>query len=80
MWGMTTVVGAFALALVVMSFTFMGGAVIVAVPVALIAVGIAALVDFNRRRKTAQSIHAHRDQSEHDVEFTERDRRTLVSE
>jgi hypothetical protein len=52
----------------------------VAVPVALIAVGIAALVDFNRRRKTAQSIHAHRDQSEHDVEFTERDRRTLVSE
>jgi hypothetical protein len=80
MWGLTTVVGAFALALVVMSFTFMGGAVIVAVPVALIGVGIAALVDMNRRRKTAESIHAHRDQTEHDVEFTERDRRTLVSE
>jgi hypothetical protein len=80
MWGMTTIVGAFALALVVMSFTFMGGAVIVAVPVALIAVGIAALVDLNRRRKTAQSIHAHRDHSEHDVEFSERDRHTLVSE
>jgi hypothetical protein len=80
MWGFTTIVGAFALALVVMSFTFMGGAVIVAVPVAIIAVGIAAFVDMNRRRKTAQSIHAHRDQSEHDVEFTERDRRTLVSE
>jgi hypothetical protein len=80
MWGMTTIVGAFALALVVMSFTFMGGAVIVAVPVAIIAVGIAALVDFNRRRKTAQSIHAHRNEAERDVEFSERDRQTLVSE
>jgi hypothetical protein len=80
MWGLTTVVGAFAVALVVMSFTFMGGAVIVAVPLAIIAIGIAALVDFNRRRKTAQSIHAHRAEAEHDVEFTERDRRTLVSE
>jgi hypothetical protein len=80
MWGLTTVVGAFALALVVMSFTFMGGAVIVALPLAIIAVGIAAFVDLNRRRKTAQSIHTHRDRSEHDVDFTERDRQTLVSE
>ena len=75
---MTTVVAAFALALVVMSFTFMGGAVIVAVPLAIIAIGIAAFVDFHRRRKTAQSIHTH--QHDDDVEFTERDRRTLVSE
>ena len=78
MWGLTTVVGAFALALIVMSFTFMGGAVIVAVPLAFLAVGIAAFVDFNRRRKTAQSIHTH--QHDDDVDFTERDRRTLVSE
>ena len=78
MWGMTTVVGAFALALVVMSLTFMGGAVVVAVPLAIVAVGIAALLDFNRRRKTAQSIHTQR--QDDDVEFTERDRRTLVSE
>ncbi|HET8823396.1 MAG TPA: hypothetical protein VFM57_17790 [Thermoleophilaceae bacterium] len=78
MWGLTTVVGAFALALVVMSFAFMGGAVIVAVPVALVAVGIAAFVDFNRRRKTAQSIHSELPIDE--VDFTERDRRTLVSE
>jgi hypothetical protein len=78
MWGLTTVVGAFALALVVMSFTFMGGAVIVAVPLAIIAVAIAAFADFNRRRKTAQSIHAER--PEDDVDFTERDRHTLVSE
>jgi hypothetical protein len=78
MWGLTTVVAAFALALVVMSFTFMGGAVIVALPLAFVAVGIAALLDFKRRRKTAQSIHTH--QHDDDVEFTERDRRTLVSE
>ena len=78
MWGLTTVVGAFALALIVMSFTFMGGAVIVAVPLALLGVGIAAFVDFGRRRKTAQSIHAERPIDE--VDFTERDRRTLVSE
>ena len=80
MWGLTTIAAAFALALVVMSLTFMGGAVVVAVPVAILGVGIAALMDFNRRRKTAQSIHAHRGESEHDVEFSERDRRTLVSE
>jgi hypothetical protein len=78
MWGLTTVVAAFALALVVMSFTFMGGAVIVAVPLALVAIGIAALTDFNRRRKNVQSIHAQRPDS--DVEFTDRDQRTLVSE
>jgi hypothetical protein len=78
MWGLTTVVAAFALALVVMSFTFMGGAVVVAVPLAIVALGIAAFVDFNRRRKAAQSIHTHR--QDDDVEFTARDRRTLVSE
>jgi hypothetical protein len=80
MWGMTTIVAAFALALVVMSLSFMGGAVVVAVPVAIIGVAIAAFVDFNRRRKRAQSIHAYREQSENDVEFTERDRQTLIPE
>ena len=80
MWGLTTIVAAFALALVVMSLTFMGGAVMVAIPLAIVAIAIAAIFDFNRRRKTAQSIHAHRADAEHDVEFTERDRQTLVSE
>jgi predicted membrane protein len=79
MWGFTTVVSAFALALIAMSFAFAGGAVIVAVPVAFIAIGIAALVDFNRRRKQATNIHDHREQArEHKVEFTERDKETLV--
>jgi hypothetical protein len=81
MWGFTTVVGAFALALVVMSLTFMGGAVVVALPVAIVAIGIAAFVDLNRRRKQATTIHEHRDQARTDkIEFTERDKQTLVSE
>jgi hypothetical protein len=64
-----------------MSFAFAGGAVIVAVPVAILAVGIAALVDFNRRRTQATSIHDHRERAQSDkVEFTERDQQTLTSE
>jgi len=78
MWGLTTVVAAFAVALVVMSFAFMGGAVIVAVPLAIVGIGIAAYLDFPRRRKTAKSLHSER--TDDDVDFTERDRRTLVSE
>jgi hypothetical protein len=78
MSGLTLVVAAFAAALVAMSFAFMGGAVIVAIPLALVAIAIAAYVDFKRRRDTAQSIHSQ--QADDDVDFTERDRRTLVSE
>ena len=81
MSGFTIVVAAFASALVAMSLAFMGGAVVVALPVAILAIGIAAFVDFNRRRKQAASIHDHREQARTDkVDFTERDRQTLVSE
>jgi UDP-N-acetylmuramyl pentapeptide phosphotransferase/UDP-N-acetylglucosamine-1-phosphate transferase len=81
MSGFTIVVAAFAIALVAMSLAFMGGAVVVALPVAVLAIGIAAFVDFNRRRKQAASIHDHREQARTDkVEFTERDRQTLLSE
>jgi hypothetical protein len=81
MSGFTIVVTAFAVALVVMSLTFMGGAVVVALPVAIVAVGIAAFVDLNRRRKQATSIHEHREQARTDkIEFTDRDKQTLVSE
>ncbi len=81
MSGLTIAVAAFAVALVVMSGAFMGGAVIVAVPLAFLMVGVAAFVDFSRRRKAARTIHDHRGGSaEHDVEFTDRDQRTLVSE
>jgi hypothetical protein len=81
MWGLTTVVAAFALALVAMSLAFMGGAVVVALPVAVLAIGIAAFVDLGRRRKQAASIHDHREQARTDkIDFTERDRQTLLSE
>jgi small basic protein len=81
MWPVTVVVSAFALALVAMSLAFMGGAVVVALPLAFLAIGVAAFVDFNRRRKQAASIHDHREQARTDkVEFTERDKQTLLSE
>jgi UDP-N-acetylmuramyl pentapeptide phosphotransferase/UDP-N-acetylglucosamine-1-phosphate transferase len=81
MSGFTIVVAAFAIALVAMSLAFMGGAVVVALPVAILGVAAAAFLDFNRRRKQAASIHEHREQARTDkVEFTERDRQTLVSE
>jgi hypothetical protein len=81
MWGFTTVVAAFAVALVAMSLAFMGGAVIVALPVALVAIGIAAFADLNRRRKQAASIHDHREQARTDkIDFTERDKQTLYTE
>jgi hypothetical protein len=81
MSGFTIVVAAFAVALVAMSLAFMGGAVVVALPVVFFATGIATFVDFNRRRKQAASIHDHREQARTDkIDFTERDRQTLLSE
>jgi membrane protein implicated in regulation of membrane protease activity len=81
MSGFTIMVAAFAIALVVMSLAFMGGAVVVALPVAILAIAIAAYADFNRRRKQAASMHDHREQARTDkVEFTERDRQTLTTE
>ena len=76
--GLTIPVAAFAVALVVMAGAFMGGAVIVAVPLALFLIGIAAFIDLQRKRKSAQSIHSH--QRKDEVEFSERDGQTLVSE
>jgi hypothetical protein len=53
----------------------------VALPVAVVALGVAAYADLSRRRRQAASIHDHREQARTDkVEFTERDQQTLVSE
>ena len=76
--GLTIPVAAFAVALVVMAGAFMGGAVIVAVPLAIVLIALAAVIDFQRKRRSAQSIHSH--QRKDDVDFSERDQRTLVSE
>ena len=76
--GLTIPVAAFAVALVVMAGAFIGGAVIVAVPLALGLIAIAAFIDLQRKRKSAESIHSH--QRKDEVDFSERDRQTLVSE
>jgi uncharacterized membrane protein len=78
MTGLTIPVAAFAVALVVMAGAFMGGAVIVALPLAIVVIALAAFIDLQRKRKSAESIHSH--QRDGDVEFSERDERTLVSE
>jgi hypothetical protein len=81
MSALTTVVAAFALALVAISFGFAGGAVVVAIPVAIIGVAIAGLMDFNNRRKQATILHDQRERARTEkVNFTERDEQTLVSE
>ncbi len=78
MWGFTFAAVAFALALVVMSGAFMGGAVIVAVPLAILIVIGAGLLDLRRRRNQARGVHRFRERAESDkVEFTARDRQTL---
>jgi hypothetical protein len=81
MSALTTVVAAFALALVAISFGFAGGAVVVAIPVAIIGIAIAGLMDFNKRRKQATILHDQRERARTEkVNFTERDEQTLVSE
>jgi uncharacterized membrane protein len=76
--GLTIPVAAFAVALVVMAGTFMGGAVIVAVPLAIVMIALAAFIDLQRKRKSAESIHSHQRKGETD--FSEQDQRTLVSD
>jgi hypothetical protein len=77
MSGLTVVVAAFLLALVATAFAF--GVGILAIPIALIAVGVIAAADFNKRRKQATLIHDQRERARSDkVDFTERDEQTLT--
>ena len=72
---------AFLLALIAAAFAFMGGAVVVAVPLAAIGIVIVAVLDFRRRREQAGSLSHRRQQAGADqVDFTERDKETLSSE
>ena len=78
MWGFTFAAIAFALALVVMSGAFMGGAVIVAVPLAVLIVLGAGLLDLRRRRNQAEGMEQYRQQAASEkIDFTARDRQTL---
>jgi hypothetical protein len=80
-WSFTLIVSAFGAALVAMSFAFAGGAVIVAIPVAVVAMGIAGLVDLRRRQKQTGDVRELRREASADkVEFTDRDKETLISE
>ena len=80
-WSLTLIVGAFAGALVAMSFAFAGGAVIVALPVAFVAMGVAALIDLRRRQKQLGDVRELRDDAKAEkVDFSERDKETLISE
>jgi hypothetical protein len=79
MSALTIVVAAFILALVATSFAF--GVGILAIPLAIIGVGILAAMDFIKRRKQSTMIHDQRERARTDkVNFTERDKQTLVSE
>jgi hypothetical protein len=75
------IVAAFLLGIAAMSFAFGGGAVIVAIPLALLAIGAMAAFDFSRRRQQDKQVHDFReDAKSKGVEFTDKDKETLVSE
>jgi hypothetical protein len=79
MSALTIVVAAFLLALLVTTLVF--GVGILAVPIALIGVGVVAAMEFNKRRKQATLLHDQREHARSDkVNFTERDEQTLVSD
>ena len=81
MSGFSLVLVAFVLALLAMSFAFSGGAVIVALPIAAIAIAGVAVFDLRRRRKAVDDVRDFRDQAKTEkVDFTERDKETLASE
>ena len=75
----TVIIAAFLLALVVAAVVF-PGAVIVAIPLAVLVIATAGFVDFNRRRKQSRSLEEFREDAKAEkVEFTERDKETLSS-
>jgi hypothetical protein len=74
----TIIAIAFAVSLVVMSGAFMGGAVIVAVPLAIAIVIAVGLLDLKRRRNQTEGMHRYRERADSDkIEFSARERRTL---
>ena len=78
---LTTVVGAFVLALMVATLMWGGAGLVIALPVALVVLGVAFALNLNKRRKSAATIHEQRERARtQKVGFTERDEQTLVSE
>ena len=79
MWGITLVVAAFVLGLI--AFSFAWGAPVLAVPVVLLGAAALGIADVRRRRQQIRQMHDFRESAKAEsVEFTPRDKETLVSE
>jgi cytochrome c-type biogenesis protein CcmH/NrfF len=81
MSALTTVIAAVVLAVLVATLMSGGAGLVIALPLALVVLGVAFAMDVNKRRRSAASLHEHREQARTEkVDFTERDEQTLVSE
>jgi uncharacterized protein (DUF58 family) len=81
MSALMTVVSAFVLALLVATLMWGGAGLVIALPLALVVLGVAFALNFNKRRKSAATIHEQRERARtQKVDFTERDEQTLISE
>ena len=79
MWTITIIVGAFIASLIAFSFGF--GNPIYAVPLVFIGMTVFGAFDFRRRRKQAKQMEDYRREAQAEkIDFTERDKETLVSE
>ncbi|HEY1358717.1 MAG TPA: hypothetical protein VGF21_10465 [Thermoleophilaceae bacterium] len=79
MWGITLIVAAFILALI--AFSFAWGAPIFAIPIVIVGAMVLGGADFRRRRKQVRQMHDFREDAKSEsVDFTPRDKETLVSE
>lgn len=79
MWGITLVVAAFVLGLIAFSFAI--GAPVFAVPLVILGILAIGASDLRRRRKQVRQMHEYREGAKAEsVEFTPRDKETLVSE
>ncbi len=82
MWG-----GAYSFAIVaaafvfgLIAFAFVIGTPILAIPIVLVAIALLGLIDFRRRRTQAKQVGEFREQAKaQKVDFTARDKETLVS-
>jgi hypothetical protein len=81
MSALTTVAGAFILALLVATLMWGGAGLVIALPVAFVVLGAVFALDVKRRHESIAGMEGHRERADSDkVDFTERDKQTLHSE
>jgi hypothetical protein len=79
MWGITLVVAALVLGLI--AFSFAWGAPVIGIPIVILGAAALGIADMRRRRQQIKQMHDFRDNAKAEsVEFTARDKETLVSE